>query len=362
MSAYDHHVRRAGDSVAARPAARAEKRRATPGHDALGTASQALEADSRAAMETRFGHDFTQVRVHADPAAARSALAKGARAYTDGEDLVFGRGEYAPHTPRGKELLAHELAHVVQQRRQGPSDRAEERADVAAARVMRGQNVDALQLGAAPPGIQRQPIEFDNDEPLPKLEIPKPEIPPFSVPYRVFAPALPSLYPPSDGAIDRPGLVPPLSLGPSPDAATPRAPLSEFKITPPQGQQFKYPSLPEQGLGIAPFVPSLDLLARVDPDRDGGPLAPKAAQFSPPADDSGSGRAGERCRSADSHRRGRRRPGQPRRAFRVAGRASGPARDASRPPHGEVQPARSRTLGPGVQRLPVRAPRHAHDR
>ncbi len=74
-----------------------------------------LDAATRAFMEPRFGHDFSRVRVHADTAAAESARAVSARAYTVGNDLVFGLGHYAPGTVAGQRLLAHELTHVVQQ-------------------------------------------------------------------------------------------------------------------------------------------------------------------------------------------------------------------------------------------------------
>src|SRR5262245_45289822 len=76
---------------------------------------QPLDAAARAFMEPRFGHDFGRVRVHADGAAATAARAVRARAYTVGRDIVFGAGEYAPATAEGRRLLAHELAHVVQQ-------------------------------------------------------------------------------------------------------------------------------------------------------------------------------------------------------------------------------------------------------
>lgn len=66
-------------------------------------------------MESRFGHDFSRVRVHTDPLAARSAEAVAAQAYTVGSDVVFGVGRYAPASRDGQRLLAHELAHVVQQ-------------------------------------------------------------------------------------------------------------------------------------------------------------------------------------------------------------------------------------------------------
>ncbi|MCK6508261.1 DUF4157 domain-containing protein, partial [Myxococcota bacterium] len=67
-------------------------------------------------METRFGHDFGRVRIHADAQAAASAKAVEARAYTVGNAIVFGPGHYAPHTHPGRRLLAHELSHVLQQR------------------------------------------------------------------------------------------------------------------------------------------------------------------------------------------------------------------------------------------------------
>jgi hypothetical protein len=69
----------------------------------------------RVFFESRFGHDFSRVRVHADAPAAQSARALGARAYTLGQDVVLGGGQYAPETKEGRRLLAHELTHVVQQ-------------------------------------------------------------------------------------------------------------------------------------------------------------------------------------------------------------------------------------------------------
>jgi hypothetical protein len=69
----------------------------------------------RAYFEPRFGADFSSVRLHTDDAAADSAQAISARAFTLGHDIVFGRGEFQPDTPHGKRLLAHELTHCVQQ-------------------------------------------------------------------------------------------------------------------------------------------------------------------------------------------------------------------------------------------------------
>jgi len=69
---------------------------------------------ARQTFEPRFGHDFSQVRIFADNQAARAAEALDARAFTVGSDIVFGAGQYAPESPSGQRLLAHELAHVVQ--------------------------------------------------------------------------------------------------------------------------------------------------------------------------------------------------------------------------------------------------------
>jgi hypothetical protein len=84
--------------------------------EVLRSPGEPLDAQTRAYLEPRFQHDFSRVRVHADAGAAQSAQAIGARAWTLGPDIAFGSGMYAPWTPRGAGLLAHELAHVVQQR------------------------------------------------------------------------------------------------------------------------------------------------------------------------------------------------------------------------------------------------------
>lgn len=84
--------------------------------DVLHSPGRPLDAFTRGLMERGFGQDFGNVRVHIDERAAESARAVNARAYTVGNDVVFGAHQYAPATPRGRELLAHELAHTVQQR------------------------------------------------------------------------------------------------------------------------------------------------------------------------------------------------------------------------------------------------------
>jgi hypothetical protein len=82
----------------------------------MGSGSKPLPESVRSFFEPRFGYDFGQVRVHTDARAAESARAVNALAYTVGRDVVFGAGQYAPETAKGKNLLAHELTHVVHQR------------------------------------------------------------------------------------------------------------------------------------------------------------------------------------------------------------------------------------------------------
>jgi Domain of unknown function (DUF4157) len=88
-------------------------------HDVLGSPGRPLEPGVRGEMEARFGHDFSQVRVHTDARAADSAHAVSAAAYTVGRNVAFAEGRYRPDTADGRSLVAHELAHVVQQGGQG---------------------------------------------------------------------------------------------------------------------------------------------------------------------------------------------------------------------------------------------------
>jgi hypothetical protein len=84
-------------------------------NETLRSLGQTLDRHTRAFFESRFAHDFGGVRVHTDARAAESALAVNALAYTLGNHIVFAPGHYDPHRPPGRSLLAHELAHVVQQ-------------------------------------------------------------------------------------------------------------------------------------------------------------------------------------------------------------------------------------------------------
>ena len=84
-------------------------------HEVLRSPGQPLNAATRAFMEPRFGHDFSGVRVHTDAKAVEAARAVNARAYTVGENVVFGAGQFMPTDHTRQRLLAHELTHVIQQ-------------------------------------------------------------------------------------------------------------------------------------------------------------------------------------------------------------------------------------------------------
>ncbi|MCM3901775.1 MAG: DUF4157 domain-containing protein [Pyrinomonadaceae bacterium] len=77
--------------------------------------ANSLPGDVRSFMEPRFGYEFGDVRIHNDSDAANSAKRIGAAAYTSGNDIYFGAGKYQPSTANGRELIAHELVHVIQQ-------------------------------------------------------------------------------------------------------------------------------------------------------------------------------------------------------------------------------------------------------
>ena len=133
--------------------------------EVLRSPGQPLNSATRMFMEPRFGHDFGRVRVHTDARAAESARAVSALAYTVGRDIVFDAGLYAPRTRTGHELLAHELAHVVQQGGTdvsrdaalsigSPGDRAEHEAESAAGRAAQGTGTSVQSIST--PAVQRR--------------------------------------------------------------------------------------------------------------------------------------------------------------------------------------------------------------
>ncbi len=115
-------------------------------YEVLSSPGAPLDSATRAFMEPRFGHDFSQVRIHTNQKAVESARAVNALAYTVGRDVVFGTGHYAPVATSGQRLLAHELMHVVQQgshnaisrkvRMGSADDEFEQKADNAAASIL----------------------------------------------------------------------------------------------------------------------------------------------------------------------------------------------------------------------------------
>jgi hypothetical protein len=130
-------------------------------------AGQPLPKEVRKSMEGSFGFDFSRVRIHSDASADRSADSVNALAYTLGNDIVFSSGAYQPSSANGQSLLAHELAHVVQQDAAGPvvqsrklqvsdtEDPLEREAESAARQVADGQH--APRLSSVAPYIQRVP-------------------------------------------------------------------------------------------------------------------------------------------------------------------------------------------------------------
>jgi hypothetical protein len=136
-------------------------------YEALRTSGEPLDVSTRAFMESRFGHDFSSVRVHTDTRAAESARAVNALAYTVGRDVVFGLGQYAPATGEGQRLLAHELTHFIQQMDHpvansavglhiGPDDStAESEAHLAATQLSVDASIEG-RIGSHPRAVQRQ--------------------------------------------------------------------------------------------------------------------------------------------------------------------------------------------------------------
>jgi len=127
------------------------------GFETLDSPGQSLDSTTRNFMEPRFGYDFSQVRVHTGEEAQESTREVGALAYTTGRDVVFGARQYDPGTSVGRQLLAHELTHVVQQARGGVSSQPEQRADATAAGIMRGEAVSPALIGATPQSLQMKP-------------------------------------------------------------------------------------------------------------------------------------------------------------------------------------------------------------
>lgn len=148
----------------------------SPVHDVIGKGGgMPLDESTRATMESSFGQDFSDVRIHTDSKASESAEAVGANAYTVGNDVVFRSGHFDASSPTGQRTIAHELTHVVQQRSgpvdgtdapggirlSDPDDRFERAADTTADQVLSGSSSTQASAGAAP-GASVQLEEADD--------------------------------------------------------------------------------------------------------------------------------------------------------------------------------------------------------
>jgi Domain of unknown function (DUF4157) len=154
--------------------------------DVLAAPGRPLDSGIRGEEERRFGHDFGAVRLHTDAAAAASAEAVQAAAYTVGQRIVFAAGRFDPGSPSGRQLLAHELAHTVQQAAgapagplelSGPQDRSETEAHSVATAAVQGRPVTVT--------ARRQP-HLARQDPTPPAPILTPAAP---VPVEPVAPA-----------------------------------------------------------------------------------------------------------------------------------------------------------------------------
>lgn len=132
----------------------------------LRSPGQPLDAETRAFMEPRFRRDFSGVRVHTDAQAAESAWAVSALAYTVERDIVFGAGQYAPGTTQGRRLLAHELAHVVQQGDFDHSDYAPTRIaspdSIGEQEASAFEHTTSTQLSPTVPGVLQRKVKGDD--------------------------------------------------------------------------------------------------------------------------------------------------------------------------------------------------------
>lgn len=161
VRSFQHLVASVGNHALQR-ASRGYAAGAAPGHGGHG-----LDPATRQALETAYQTDLGAVRLHTDAAAARAAQALGAGAFALGNDIWFGPGRYRPQHPEGRYLLAHEVAHTIQQRGRAAAiqpflevgardDPAETRADRAASAVVRGDRPPSV--GASDAVIRRYTI------------------------------------------------------------------------------------------------------------------------------------------------------------------------------------------------------------
>jgi len=166
MHPIHQQVHRNAEPIPVSPAADTSGTRSVGRPDSPQAAGQSLPPTVRRSMEAGFGEDFSRVRVHSDSAAAAQARQRGVLAFTSADQIVFAAGQYAPHSWRGASLLAHELAHVVQQRHPGSIGGSEQETEAwgAAREVTRGRAAE-VRLGAAAGHAQHA----EPDDPLDQI-------------------------------------------------------------------------------------------------------------------------------------------------------------------------------------------------
>jgi hypothetical protein len=157
-------------------------------HEVLRSPGQPLDAATREAMEPRFGHDFSRVRIHTDSRAVESARSVGALAYTVGQNIIFGAARFAPGETAGRRLLAHELAHTIQQgdgaclqsklEVAGPDTPAEREADAAAEGVVGSLTsiVPMLQKQDEPIAVDLEPVSPEDADQLRRQGVNLPQV------------------------------------------------------------------------------------------------------------------------------------------------------------------------------------------
>ncbi|MFJ9786869.1 DUF4157 domain-containing protein [Amycolatopsis sp. NPDC101161] len=151
----------------------------SPVHDVVSSGGGSpLDTSTRADMESRFGADFSDVRVHTDGAAHESAKSVSAQAYTVGSNIVFQRDQYDPSSAGGQHMLAHELTHVVQQR-SGPVEGTDVGGGVKVSspsdRFEREAVANADRLMSAPAGVQRCEDGAAHEEPVQRMTVQREE-------------------------------------------------------------------------------------------------------------------------------------------------------------------------------------------
>lgn len=152
-----------------------EQAQPSPVHDVIGKGGGTpLDESTRSTMESSFGQDFSDVRIHTDSKASASAESVGANAYTVGNDMVFRSGHFDSSSPTGQRTIAHELTHVVQQRSgpvdgteaaggirlSDPDDSFERAADHTADQVVNGSSSGPARAAASSgPSVQMEAME-----------------------------------------------------------------------------------------------------------------------------------------------------------------------------------------------------------